>query len=102
MNDVLFYSVVRGQAEKVVEFFLERGTAEVMICEVRSRLCRCTPADTQPVTEQLEAPTGYPLQAAEATKKARPPLFAINGKAGALERGRQGLCVTESDMRDVL
>ena len=37
MNDVLFDSVVRGQAEKVVEFFLERGTAEVMICEVRSR-----------------------------------------------------------------
>jgi len=37
MNDVLFNGVVRGQAEKVVEFFLERGTAEVVICKVRSR-----------------------------------------------------------------
>jgi hypothetical protein len=36
MNDVLFDRVVRGQAEKAVEFFLERGTAEVMICEFRS------------------------------------------------------------------
>jgi hypothetical protein len=37
MNNLLFNGVVRGQAEKVVDFFLERGTAEVMICEARSR-----------------------------------------------------------------
>jgi len=37
MNDVLFNGVVRGQAEKVVDVCLERGTAEVVICKVRSR-----------------------------------------------------------------
>jgi hypothetical protein len=32
---VLFYGVVSAQTEKVVEFFLEREGAEVMIAEVR-------------------------------------------------------------------
>jgi hypothetical protein len=33
---VLFYGVVSAQTEKVVEFFLERETAEAMIGEVRA------------------------------------------------------------------
>jgi hypothetical protein len=32
---VLFYGVVSGQTEKVVEFFLERDAADAMIDEVR-------------------------------------------------------------------
>jgi hypothetical protein len=32
---VLFYGVVSGQTEKVVEFFLEQEAAEAMIDEVR-------------------------------------------------------------------
>jgi hypothetical protein len=32
---MLFYGVVSAQTEKVVEFFLEREAAEVMIREVR-------------------------------------------------------------------
>ena len=35
LADVLFYGVVSAQAEKVVEFFLERKAAEAMILEVR-------------------------------------------------------------------
>ena len=34
-GDVLFYGVVSGQTEKVVEFFLECDAAEAMIGEVR-------------------------------------------------------------------
>ena len=34
-DDVLFYGVVSARTEKVVEFFLERETAEAMIGEVR-------------------------------------------------------------------
>jgi hypothetical protein len=34
---VLFYGVVSGQTEKVVEFFLEREAAEAMISEVRAK-----------------------------------------------------------------
>jgi hypothetical protein len=33
-NDMLFHGVVSAQTEKVVEFFLEREAAEVMIREV--------------------------------------------------------------------
>ncbi len=34
MKSVLFYGVVSAQTEKVVEFFLERETAEAMVGEV--------------------------------------------------------------------